>query len=1240
MKMRVAAMVLATAGFVGLLSGVTAAQITTGTVAGTVKDVQGGRVPGATIILQSESRATRLTPVVTNSEGDFVVPNVTPDTYTVEVSMSGFKTLQRAKVPVSGGDRVALGDLTLEIGGATETVNVTSEAAIIQAQSGERSFTITTTDVQNLPLSNRNFASVTQLTPGVTGTTTRLGGGGQNNIMMDGISVMDTGNNGQMLQMNVDAIAEVKVLTSNYQAEYGRSSGLQITAVTKSGTNRFHGTVYDVMRNSDWNTNSWANQRNGIARPVARDQDWGYSIGGPVGRPGGDNKLFFFYSHEYRPRSTGGNITRFRVPTALERRGDFSESRDNTGNVFRFIRDYTTGLPCSATDTRGCFQADGVIGRIPADRLYAPGMALLNNLWPTPNVEQGPGLNYNFETAAPRRDILQNHQPAVRADYQVMPTLRVTAKFNGQNSAPGRPLTPGSIPGYNDTQRIPGTAWISTWATTVNYTINPTTFLEGTYGQARNYLTTVLMSPLTNVRNTGLEGLPLLFPEGRVVPTESFAYSALSKSEAPWFQDGQIWLPPNFAWGQRIGCAATNNGNVGTPCPPNLTYPGALNTNLTRDLSVSLTRIMGRHTLKAGYYHNYSFKAQNINLALGALPFKGEMNFSNDPNNPFDSGFGFANAALGIVSSYAQQSKFVEGNYVYNNREFYVQDNWKVSNQLTLDYGLRFVNQQPQHDKFRNSSNFFIERWSPASAPALYVPGCVGGTYPCSAANRRAMDPRTGQLLGAGSAIYVGQLVPNSGDAIQGLVQAGQGISDYAYTWPTLTVAPRLGVAYDLTGSQRAVLRGGIGVFFDRPPGDSVQNMVSNPPHSSGVVLRSVLLQDLAAAAAGPTPPARLFSFRDNDGLPTSVQWNAGVQMALPWSSALDVSYVGQHAYNQHFGTGGQSSGINVNTVDIGSAFLPANQDPSMTPSATPGATALTADLLRSIRGYGAIMQQMGMFWRTYHSIQSSYTRRFNRGISAGMNWTLSLSDNGTTGLEPRWQHAADGTYRLADDWDAFVDLNKNQGLIRHVVKGNLVWDLPDLAGDSPVTNVAAAVLNDWQMSAILTVDSGSPYTVNFSYQNGGTNVNLTGSPDYPARVRIVGDPGSGCSDDQYRQFNTAAFAGPVAPSNGLESGRNYMTGCANRVVDLAIARNFRLGGGRTAQVRIEAFNAFNTVNYTGRQTTLQMRSQSDQTVVNNQFNADGTLNQDRRLPNNAGFGAVTGAGAMRTVQAQFRFSF
>ncbi|HMF60274.1 MAG TPA: carboxypeptidase-like regulatory domain-containing protein, partial [Vicinamibacterales bacterium] len=289
------------------------AQITTGTITGTVKDSQGGVIPGANVVLISEARGTKSAPAVTSASGDFVFPNVTPDKYTVEVTMEGFKTLRRTGVQVTGGDRVAVPGLAIEVGGAAETVNVTAEAALIQSQSGERSFAVTTEQIENLPIGRGNFTNLTALTPGVvsggnSAGGTRLGGAGQNNIMMDGVSAMDTGNNGQMLNMNIESIGEVKILTQGYQAEYGRSSGLQITAVTKSGTNRYRGSAYSVFTNSDWNETSWIREQNGDPTPKTSQKTLGYTIGGPVGKPGGTNKLFFFYAQEFQPRTTGNNV--------------------------------------------------------------------------------------------------------------------------------------------------------------------------------------------------------------------------------------------------------------------------------------------------------------------------------------------------------------------------------------------------------------------------------------------------------------------------------------------------------------------------------------------------------------------------------------------------------------------------------------------------------------------------------------------------------------------------------------------------------------------------------------------------------------------------------------------------------------------------------------------------------------------------------------------------------------------
>src|SRR5690606_36724464 len=174
-------------------------QITTGTVAGTVQDSQGGVIPGATVVLISESRGTRGVPGSTNANGDYVFPNITPDTYTIEITMPGFRTTHRTGVAVSGGDRVAVQVLTIEPGGTAETVEVTAETPLIQAQSGERSFSISATQVENLPLAgNRNSANLTALTPVVV-VSALCGGVGQKKIMMFRISARDTLIHGQML---------------------------------------------------------------------------------------------------------------------------------------------------------------------------------------------------------------------------------------------------------------------------------------------------------------------------------------------------------------------------------------------------------------------------------------------------------------------------------------------------------------------------------------------------------------------------------------------------------------------------------------------------------------------------------------------------------------------------------------------------------------------------------------------------------------------------------------------------------------------------------------------------------------------------------------------------------------------------------------------------------------------------------------------------------------------------------
>jgi hypothetical protein len=1209
------------------------AQVATGDVAGVVKDAQGGVIPGATVSLVSQSRGTSLD-TTTNETGAFIFPNVTGDSYTITVKMDGFKTLERRDVPVSAGDRVALGTLTIELGVLSETVIVSGDAPMIQARSGERSFVVTTSAVENLPVANRNWASLVALAPGVIGTT-RLGSGGQNNFQLDGVSTMDTGSNGQMLQLNTDAIAEVKVVTQGYSAEYGRASGLQISGITKSGGNQFRGSVFDIKRDSNLNANSWANVRNGNPKAVSKQTDWGYTIGGPVGKPGGANKLFFFYAQQFSPRTSGGgNPTHFRVPSALERAGDFSQSLDNTGAAANLIRDASTGLACTAADTRGCFQDGGVLGKIPANRLYPLGLNILN-LWPLPNTS---GLGYNYDVTPPI-DKRSSWQPTLRFDYQASSRLRVTAKYAGQRATVKN--TPGSMPGFNDTlTRFP---FVTNYSATADYALNTTTVLEATWGFIRNQLGSPIVTDKMNRCNNGLCDIPFLYPNFGVVPTAGYQQQLLSAMNVPYLVNNTLMLMPQYSWGSKIQIGT----GTGAPAPPNLAYPNFTNINRTNDVSVSATKVKSNHTMKAGFYVNHSYKAQNLGQQAGANPFQGLINFGNDTNNPLDAGFGFANAALGIFSSYGQQSKIVDGAFIYNNLEGYAQDNWKVNGRLTLDYGLRFTHQQPQYDKFLQASNFFTDKWSRANAPLLYLAACPGNVNPCASASRQAMNPVTGVLLGTGTAPAIGTLVPGIGNLTDGLIQNGKGIAKENYVWPKLVVGPRFGGAYDLSGDQHIVLRGSFGLFFDRPDGDSVYPQIGNPPTSTSSTLRYATLQSIGSAGLATAAPSSLNIFQYNAKIPSSTQWNLGAQVQLPSAMAIDVSYVGNHGFNLLQNPRGNVAVMDLNAPDFGAAYLPQNQDPTLAASTVPGATALLPDQLRPYQGYSSIFSFFPIFHSTYHSVQTSLNRRMRNGLQFGVNYTYSISFTGDTGLTAtnpgvglRLQHSADGSYSVRSDQAQYESLMKEMGNRPHILKVNAVWELPKLSGDSPALKAVGYVVNNWQLSGVLTAGSAAPYDATFSYNANGGAINLTGSPSYNARIMITGDPGKGCSSNQYKQFNTSAFSGPQYGSLGLESGRNVLSGCPDHTLDLAIARNIPLGGSRNAQLRVDLFNALNSVVYMTVTTQVQLNSPTDQTVRNPQYNADGTLNQARLTPQNAGFGAVSAAQAMRTVQVQLRFQF
>ena len=377
---------------------------------------------------------------------------------------------------------------SLDVGALAETVSVTGEASAIQASSGERSFTVSREAVENLPVASRSYMALAVLSPGVTldnnNTPVRLGGGGDPNIMMDGVSAMDTGSNRPLLQMNVESIAEVKVLTSGYQAEYGRSSGVQVTAITKSGTNRFRGSVYDVERDSDWYSNSKTNKLNGDPKTVLQASATGASrLAARSASPAATTSCS---SSTARNSRRAPPATTSSASACPPRSSAPATSRRRPTTTARSIP--TSRIRCSPArarrrDQAACFADGGVVGRIPASRLYQPGLNILK-LYPLPNLANVPaGQNYNYEITRPEESVL-SWQPAARVDYQPTQKLRASVKYSAW--AQRDQVFNGTIPGFNDTKMQ--NAPVVSYTASVNYTLTPTMFIEATYGHSQNEL--------------------------------------------------------------------------------------------------------------------------------------------------------------------------------------------------------------------------------------------------------------------------------------------------------------------------------------------------------------------------------------------------------------------------------------------------------------------------------------------------------------------------------------------------------------------------------------------------------------------------------------------------------------------------------------------------------------------------------------------------------------------------------
>lgn len=1125
-------------------------QVTSGSIFGDVKDTTGAVVSGATVTVTSPQIGVTRT-ITTGESGNFVVPNLPPATYNITVEAAGFKKLDKQDVVLSAADRLNAGDFVLTVGATADTVTVTAESGELQLQSnsGERSDVITSKQLNDVAINGRNVLDYMKLIPGVTSTFSGAvsGTGGidgfningtranQHEFTLDGASNVDTGNNGGThVTLNPDAIEEVKVLTSNYQAEFGKAAGGQIAIVTKSGTNQWHGNGRFFHRHEGLNANEYFNKQSQLKEgtphndpKLYRYNDVGYQIGGPIKK----DKLFVFWSQEfYRQLIPTGGTIQFYTPTQLERQGDFSQSfvpgSNGSPEPIQISGAGITNNKIDPTQLPAAQQA-----------VFAQIQKILN-LYPLPNINgfgvNGQNYNYSISVSAnsPRREDI------LRMDYQIDTKNRIFGRWIRNSESDQAPFTPFpgpygvfacsssiNFPG-GCTQKHPG------WNFSLNLvsTITPSLLNEFSIGPSHTY--TLADGANGNV-SRGANGidLPLLFPVGPDQSIPDMHFNDLSSV--------------NFG-GYYLG---------GTPWHQ---------ANTTININDNVTWVKRNHTLKTGFFYQRSRKDQiaweNIN---------GEFNFSTGPTaggtcsggpNTCFLGDPLASALIGEFQSFDQSSARLLGKFRYNQLEFYVQDTWKIFPRLTLDYGMRFAWVPPQYDDNGHLALF---------DPAAY-----------KASDAVTINPASGNII-----------VADGGNPLNGIRFTSNGtLPQGGWGSRGIMPEPRIGFAYDIFGSHHTVLRGGFGMMHDRVQGNLIFDpvfrnlaLVQKPSVSSDNIAN--LPSFSSSATELPTSGDGAVVGAAPDGkVPTVYSFSLGLQHDLGKGTTLDIAYVGTQS--RHLVTS-----RDINAIPYGTAFTYAAQDPAnyasycssnpgscdangipaVEPNLNPiyaaaglkysginayGRPSYTNAALVPFKGFGQIPFLRFDGNSNYNSLQASLQRRFTKSLTLGVAYTWSKA-----------LATANSDEDKQDPFNPALDYRSTDFDRAHVLTANYVYDLPNATKHFGGPKWLSYITDNYQLSGVTQFLTGTPADTgnNWSYESGA----LDGSNMWGA---IQG------------YYVLDQNKNPVTPRVGppLRGSRDILRNGGMQNWDMSLFKNIPFSNNeqRYIQLRLEAFNVFNHPNF------------------------------------------------------------
>jgi hypothetical protein len=1135
------------------------AQNTSSALSGTVHDAGGAVIPNVKVTLTGEGNGFVRT-VKTTNEGFFSFPDLTPATFTLILESSGFKTYRQTGILINADEQRSLGNLRMEVGQITDSITVSAEAVSVQLSTGDRSGTLSGTQLDEIALRGRDIFDAVSLMPGVIDTSdgrdspspTSIGNiyimGGRNdqkNMTIDGVTNLDTGSNTTVHSMpSMDSVAEVKVLMSAYSAENGRNPA-SINVITRGGTRQFHGTAAYYFRNEDLNANDYFSNLAGRPVPKYRYNIGSYTFGGPViipKHPSVRNRLFFFFSQEFQRQVQNYGVKEVTVPTALERKGDFSQSY-NTGGV--------PGSFHVNDPLNNKVQFPGNV--IPANRINPIGQAVLN-MFPLPNfTDPTPANRYQWNYYANYSEPYPRRTETARVDWSPKDNWQLYLSLSNNSDSQAVPYAAGSagwVAGSLNFPLSPISYQQPGRLATLHSTnaISPTIFNEASIAASQNQLTYQPLDP-SLIDRTKL---------GITIPQRNPALNALNAIPDMTFGGIQNYANPSMS--------------DGTPY---------FNQNTIYSFIDNVSKVWGTHTFKAGVYYEHTQKLQSA-----GPPIRGNISFNQDGNNPLDANDAWGTALLGNYDSYAEATGRPQGNWKFNNTEWYIQDTWRVKSNFSLDYGLRFYHDMPQYDARLQLSSFSPNAYSAANAPVLLLPVKVNGT-------NYAQDPTTGTLYPTG---LVGTFAPGKGNPADGMLIGGKnGVPKGLFTVSPVSVAPRFGFAWDPFKTGKTAIRGGGGMYVDRIEGNPVMNLLGPPAYFSPTQYYGTISDIATTAAAGfLAPTGTVYSLAGPGHNQVVYNFNLDIQRQLSRSDAISIGYsgsLGRHLLWQR----------NINAVPLGATFLnvnPQNVNPQSTSSALP------TNFLRPYQGWGDINLYEFANNSNYHALLVNVTHRLARGFNLSANYSFSkvldTSDSYSSAVDP-FLNPRERNYGPAG-YDR-----------KHVFSANFFWNLPK-PGRAFGIRPLGLITDNWAVSGVVRMMTGGPVTPGYSLVNGIASP--TGSPSDSARPQVINPDAPlqqrfGPPPEPANQANVPwAIPGNVPQLGSL--GRNTMYGPGTNNWDLSLYRDLKVGERLTGQLRLETYNTFNHTQFSSYNTSLQFDSTGK--MINSAFDTPSAARPPRRV--------------------------